>query len=138
MSRPALGPADYGYYSSGVKRLRREADQSPLFSAEGRNVLYHYVFKSVRGLMPYYACGQIYPYTWEMNVALRGVAAPRSHGVMVSTLDSESSDPSSNLGGTCNSFFFFTKLQNTSNQETETINCQTERFLFIQRNKNCC
>ena len=25
---------------------------------------------------------------------------PRSHGVMVSTLDSESSDPSSNLGGT--------------------------------------
>ena len=24
-----------------------------------------------------------------------------SHGVMVSTLDSESSDPSSNLGGTC-------------------------------------
>ena len=31
--------------------------------------------------------------------------ASRSHGVMVSTLDSESSDPSSNLGGT---FFFFT------------------------------
>ena len=28
-----------------------------------------------------------------------------SHGVMVSTLDSESSDPSSNLGGTCLSFF---------------------------------
>lgn len=27
-----------------------------------------------------------------------------SHGVMVSTLDSESSDPSSNLGGTCASF----------------------------------
>jgi len=46
MSRPALGPADSGYYPSGVKRQRREADQSPLFSAEGRNVLYHYVFKS--------------------------------------------------------------------------------------------
>ena len=30
----------------------------------------------------------------------------RSHGVMVSTLDSESSDPSSNLGGTYNIFFF--------------------------------
>ena len=29
----------------------------------------------------------------------------RSHGVMVSTLDSESSDPSSNLGGTYNIFF---------------------------------
>ena len=28
----------------------------------------------------------------------------RFHGVMVSTLDSESSDPSSNLGGTCNFF----------------------------------
>lgn len=27
------------------------------------------------------------------------------HGVMVSTLDSESSDPSSNLGGTFKSFF---------------------------------
>jgi len=35
MSRPALEPADSGYYSSGVKKLRREADQSPLFSAEG-------------------------------------------------------------------------------------------------------
>ena len=32
----------------------------------------------------------------------------RSHGVMVSTLDFESSDPSSNLGGTyIFSFFFF-------------------------------
>ena len=30
---------------------------------------------------------------------------PRSHGVMVSTLDSESSDPSSNLGGTSMEFF---------------------------------
>ena len=32
----------------------------------------------------------------------------RFHGVMVSTLDSESSDPSSNLGGTCtpSSFWF--------------------------------
>ena len=29
----------------------------------------------------------------------------RSHGVMVSTLDSESSDPSSSLGGTCDVFF---------------------------------
>ena len=31
----------------------------------------------------------------------------RSHGVMVSTLDSESSDPSSNLGGTFHAQFFF-------------------------------
>ena len=30
-----------------------------------------------------------------------------SHGVMVSTLDSESSDPSSNLGGTYRYFFLF-------------------------------
>ena len=30
----------------------------------------------------------------------------RSHGVMVSTLDSESSDPSSNLGGTCYFFLY--------------------------------
>ena len=29
----------------------------------------------------------------------------RSHGVMVSTLDFESSDPSSSLGGTCKAFF---------------------------------
>ena len=31
----------------------------------------------------------------------------RSHGVMVSTLDSESSDPSSNLGGTSSFLKFF-------------------------------
>ena len=30
----------------------------------------------------------------------------RPHGVMVSTLDSESSDPSSNLGGTCKKSVF--------------------------------
>ena len=30
----------------------------------------------------------------------QAVTQARSHGVMVSTLDSESSDPSSNLGGT--------------------------------------
>ena len=35
----------------------------------------------------------------------------RSHGVMVSTLDSESSDPSSNLGGTCNLFSFFLRVR---------------------------
>ena len=106
MSRPALGPADSGYYSSGVKRLRSEADRSPLFSAEGSNVLYHCIFKSLRGLMSHYACGQICPYTCAVNASLVSDGAPRSHGVMVSTLDSESSDPSSNLGGTCNSFFF--------------------------------
>ena len=39
-----------------------------------------------------------------------GVAA-RSHGVMVSTLDSESSDPSSNLGGTF-PFKSFTQILN--------------------------
>ena len=33
-----------------------------------------------------------------------------SHGVMVSTLDSESSDPSSNLGGTSKDFFLFFNL----------------------------
>ena len=32
---------------------------------------------------------------------------PRFYGVMVSTLDSESSDPSSNLGRTYLFFFFF-------------------------------
>jgi len=52
MTRPALEPAYSGYYSSGVKRLGREADHSPLFSAEGSIALYHYVFKSLRGLMP--------------------------------------------------------------------------------------
>ena len=36
-----------------------------------------------------------------------GFCSVRSHGVMVSTLDSESSDPSSNLGGTSLSLFFF-------------------------------
>ena len=63
MSRPALEPAYSGYYSSGVKRLGREADHSPLFIAEGRNVLYRYVFQSLRGLVPNYTCGQISPYT---------------------------------------------------------------------------
>ena len=38
----------------------------------------------------------------------------RSHGVMVSTLDSESSDPSSNLGGTSQSRNFFLLILNTS------------------------
>ena len=33
-----------------------------------------------------------------------------SHGVMVSTLDSESSDPSSNLGGTSQDLFLFFNL----------------------------
>ena len=32
------------------------------------------------------------------------VMQARPHGVMVSTLDSESSDPSSSLGGTCQCF----------------------------------
>ena len=35
----------------------------------------------------------------------------RSHGVMVSTLDSESSDPSSNLGGTFFLFYTFIFLK---------------------------
>ena len=34
------------------------------------------------------------------------VMQARPHGVMVSTLDSESSDPSSNLGGTCIPYAF--------------------------------
>ena len=34
----------------------------------------------------------------------------RSHGVMVSTLDFESSDPSSNLGGTYRRYIFFLDL----------------------------
>ena len=37
-------------------------------------------------------------------------ARERSHGVMVSTLDFESSDPSSNLGGTLYSFIAFLLL----------------------------
>ena len=41
-----------------------------------------------------------------MNGFLGAPASARSHGVMVSTLDFESSDPSSSLGGT--SFFIFT------------------------------
>ena len=41
-----------------------------------------------------------------MNGFLWATASARSHGVMVSTLDFESSDPSSSLGGT--SFFIFT------------------------------
>ena len=35
-----------------------------------------------------------------MDFAEDALKNTRSHGVMVSTLDSESSDPSSNLGGT--------------------------------------
>lgn len=35
---------------------------------------------------------------------------PRSHGVMVSTLDSESSDPSSNLGGTSSNFLTSSRI----------------------------
>ena len=35
----------------------------------------------------------------------KALARRRFHGVMVSTLDSESSDPSSNLGGTCPTLF---------------------------------
>ncbi len=38
---------------------------------------------------------------------LSNLQCHRSHGVMVSTLDSESSDPSSNLGGTLEDDFFF-------------------------------
>ena len=39
---------------------------------------------------------------WNHAVGRQTTAsAQRFHGVMVSTLDSESSDPSSNLGGTC-------------------------------------
>ena len=52
MSRPALWPAYARYYSSGVKRLGPEVDHSPLFCAKGRDALYHYVLKSLRGLMP--------------------------------------------------------------------------------------
>ena len=39
MPRPALGPAYSGYHSLEAKRLGREVDNSPLCSAEGRNVL---------------------------------------------------------------------------------------------------
>lgn len=37
----------------------------------------------------------------------------RSHGVMASTLDSESNNPSSNLGGTSFSFFIFSSFFTT-------------------------
>ena len=39
-------------------------------------------------------------HTLVQNYENRIMFTTRSHGVMVSTLDSESSDPSSNLGGT--------------------------------------
>ena len=38
---------------------------------------------------------------WCSNSKTAFHPSPRFHGVMVSTLDSESNDPSSNLGGTC-------------------------------------
>ncbi len=46
----------------------------------------------------------------EGKVGLRRTPAQqceRSHGVMVSTQDSESCDPSSNLGGTLTIFIYF-------------------------------
>ena len=46
------------------------------------------------------------PLSYKINSLLVNVW---SHGVMVSTLDFESSDPSSNLGETCN-FFQFSSL----------------------------
>ena len=50
----------------------------------------------------------------------------RSHGVMVSTLDSESSDPSSNLGGTYESFakfyYYFEGKNHTFNHRQITKN----------------
>ena len=45
------------------------------------------------------------------------------HGVMVSTLDSESSDPSSNLGGTWTFYFnkiFFLKVEKILEKTVET------------------
>ena len=43
-------------------------------------------------------------HTLVQNYENRIMFTTRSHGVMVSTLDSESSDPSSNLGGTSSIF----------------------------------
>ena len=45
---------------------------------------------------------------YSLNLIIFTIFTPCwSHGVMVSTLDSESSDPSSNLGGTCTFEIFF-------------------------------
>ena len=51
----------------------------------------------------------------------------RFHGVMVSTLDSESSDPSSNLGGTFPASFLFT-FQSLNRVNQATFNFCTFNF----------
>ena len=57
----------------------------------------------------------------------------RSHGVMVSTLDFESSDPSSNLGGTFGEILVFTRslLFNTTQHNTTQQHNNTTHALYL-------
>ena len=49
---------------------------------------------------------RLWPNRWKVYSEYTAIVSG-FHGVMVSTLDSESSDPSSNLGGTSKFFHFF-------------------------------
>ena len=55
----------------------------------------------------------------------------RFYGVMVSTQDSESSDPSSNLGGTSSISFSFLSLRYFARKGTTEI--RTRDFLFTRQ-----
>ena len=66
----------------------------------------------------------IYPqYLSEIRPSVSHVLSKWPCGVMVSTLDSESSDPSSNLGRTCKIFNFFKLLQLLVSCEADNICC---------------
>ena len=57
----------------------------------------------------------------------------RSHGVMASALDSVSSDPSSNLGGTCQDFFFALQLSRIKHRFRHLIFiCLLVREFFVE------
>ena len=57
----------------------------------------------------------------------------RFHGVMVSTLDSESSDPSSNLGGTLTSFVRLSPLQMGVENLTYLLLCLAPWLSWLKR-----
>ena len=62
-----------------------------------------------------------------------------SHGVMVSTLDSESSNLSSNLSGTFQSFFSsFTKLFECSDVDRTPINLLQEFQIGKEKERSGC
>ena len=64
---------------------------------------------------------------WYQEGVLWGLLVVGFHGVMVSTLDSESSDPSSNLGGTFPASFLFT-FQSLNRVNQATFNFCTFNF----------